>query len=88
MPVLEAMVRGAPVACSDRASLPEVAGGAALLFDPERPAEIARAIERLVADPTERARLTRAGHKRAAAFSWERSAEATRTSYERAVESS
>ena len=38
LPVLEAMARGVPVACSDRASLPEVAGDAALLFDPERPA--------------------------------------------------
>ena len=37
LPVLEAMARGVPVACSDRASLPEVAGDAALLFDPDAP---------------------------------------------------
>ena len=38
LPVLEAMARGVPVACSDASSLPEVAGDAALLFDPRRPA--------------------------------------------------
>ena len=42
LPVLEAMARGVPVACSDRASLPEVAGDAALLFDPDDPRAIAR----------------------------------------------
>ena len=35
LPVLEAMARGVPVACSNRPALPEVAGDAALLFDPE-----------------------------------------------------
>ena len=40
MPVLEAMAAGVPVLCSNRTSLPEVAGDAALLFDPRRPAEI------------------------------------------------
>ena len=34
LPVLEAMARGVPVACSNASSLPEVAGDAALLFDP------------------------------------------------------
>ncbi len=41
LPVLEAMQRGVPVACSDRSSLPEVAGDAALLFDPDDPRAIA-----------------------------------------------
>ena len=45
LPVLEAMVRGVPVVCSDRASLPEVAGDAAVLVDPEDPADIRRGIE-------------------------------------------
>ena len=47
LPVLEAMARGVPVACSDRGSLREVAGDAACLFDPDRPAAIAGAIESL-----------------------------------------
>src|SRR3954471_6757345 len=46
LPVLEAMARGVPVACADRASLPEVAGDAALLFDPEREEAIADAARR------------------------------------------
>ena len=52
LPVLEAMARGVPVACSDRSSLPEVAGDAALLFDPERPGAIAAALERAARRPT------------------------------------
>src|SRR5207249_9685822 len=45
LPVLEAMARGVPVACSNASSLPEVAGGAALLFDPrdDEAIEIGRA---------------------------------------------
>jgi glycosyltransferase involved in cell wall biosynthesis len=85
LPVVEAMARGVPVACSDRASLPEVAEGAALLFDPEDPGQIAAAIERLLADPAERDRLIAAGRSRAAGFTWERTAELTLASYERAL---
>ena len=85
LPVLEAMARGVPVACSDRASLPEVAGDAALLFDPERPEQIAAAIERLLGDPAEAARLREAGRARAAQFTWARTADLTLASYERAL---
>src|SRR6266496_3844209 len=45
LPVLEAMARDVPVACSDRGSLAEVAGDAALLFDPESPTAIAEAVQ-------------------------------------------
>ena len=84
LPVLEAMARGVPVACADRSSLPEVAGDAALLFDPARPEEIAAAIERLLGDRALADRLAAAGRQRAAAFTWERSAEMTLAAYERA----
>src|SRR5208282_2493884 len=47
LPVLEAMARGVPVACSNASSLPEVAGEAALLFDPRDVGAIAAALERL-----------------------------------------
>ena len=87
LPVLEAMARGVPVACSDRASLPEVAGDAALLFDPEQARAIAQAIETLVADPVERERLRRAGLQRASLFTWSATARGTLDSYERALES-
>ena len=85
LPVLEAMVRGVPVACSDRSSLPEVAGDAALLFDPDDPGAIRAAIERLLGDAALRAELAQRGRVRAAGFTWERTAELTAASYERAL---
>ena len=50
LPVLEAMRRGVPVACSDRGAVAEVAGDAALLFDPGSPRAIADAVQRLLED--------------------------------------
>jgi glycosyltransferase involved in cell wall biosynthesis len=85
LPVLEAMARGVPVATSGRASLAEVAGDAALLFDPERPDAIRAAIERLLSDPGEATRLRRAGLERVRTFTWERTAELTAQSYARAL---
>jgi glycosyltransferase involved in cell wall biosynthesis len=85
LPVLEAMSRGVPVACSDRSSLPEVAGDAALLFDPESPRAIADAMERLLADEALAARLREAGQAQAARFTWEATARGTLASYERAL---
>jgi glycosyltransferase involved in cell wall biosynthesis len=83
LPVLEAMARGLPVACSGRGALAEVAGDAALLFDPESEAEIAASIERLLGDGTERKRLRARGRARAARFSWAASAAGTVRCYER-----
>jgi glycosyltransferase involved in cell wall biosynthesis len=83
LPVLEAMARGLPVACSGRGALAEVAGDAALLFDPESEAEIAASIERLLGDRTERKRLRARGRARAARFSWAASAAGTVRCYER-----
>jgi glycosyltransferase involved in cell wall biosynthesis len=85
LPVLEAMARGVPVACSDRSSLPEVAGDAALLFDPEDVEAIRAALERLLGDSRLRAHLSKAGRERAAGFTWRRTAELTAASYERAL---
>jgi glycosyltransferase involved in cell wall biosynthesis len=85
LPVVEAMARGVPVATSDRGSLREVAGDAALLFDPEDVEAIRAGIERLLVDPEERARLRAAGRRRAAEFSWERTADLTLASYRKAL---
>jgi glycosyltransferase involved in cell wall biosynthesis len=85
LPVLEAMARGVPVATSGRASLAEVAGDAALMFDPEDEASIATALEELLADEALRDRLRSAGRARAAEFTWERTAELTVESYRRAL---
>ena len=70
LPVLEAMARGVPVACSARGALAEVAGNAALRFDPESPPAIATAIRSLLDDRDEAQRLAAAGRRRAAQFSW------------------
>jgi glycosyltransferase involved in cell wall biosynthesis len=85
LPVLEAMTRGLPVACSNRGSLKEVVGGAARLFDPEQPDEIARAIEALVNDRDMADRLTTEGRMQAARFRWSSTARATVASYGRAL---
>ena len=74
--IVEAMARGVPVACADATSLPEVAGGAAELFDPNDPAACAAAIEHAIAAGGDR------GRARAAQFSWERTAAMTRAVYE------
>jgi glycosyltransferase involved in cell wall biosynthesis len=85
LPVLEAMARGVPVACSNASSLPEVAGDAALLFDPHDEAAIADALERLLRDPALAERLAAAGRVRVREFTWERTARATIDSYMRAL---
>ncbi len=84
LPVLEAMARGVPVACSDASSLPEVAGEAALLFDPHDNAAIATAISRLLTDESLRARLQALGAAQAQRFTWRRTAQLTLESYARA----
>jgi glycosyltransferase involved in cell wall biosynthesis len=85
LPVLDALVRGTPTACSKSSSLPEVAGEAALYFDPTDVEGITRAIETLLRDTALRERLRTAGPARARAFTWERTAQATLESYRRAV---
>ena len=85
LPVLEAMARGVPVACSDRPALPEVAGDAALLFDPTDQAAVTDAVRRLIRDAELRESLSARGFERARQFSWRRTAETTVASYRRAV---
>ena len=85
LPVLEAMARGVPVACSARGSLAEVAGDAARLFDPESEPAIADAIRDLLGDAALGDRLRQAGRARAAQFTWSATADGTLASYERAL---
>jgi glycosyltransferase involved in cell wall biosynthesis len=69
-PVLEAQSAGVPVVCSNTSSLPEVAGDAALLFDPTQADAIAHAITQAVHDDALRAKLIDAGHANLTRFSW------------------
>ncbi len=68
MPVLEAMAADKPVLCSNLTSLPEVAGDAAVLFDPRKPVEIVQAIEQIESNPELVAQLIQRGRKRLTAF--------------------
>jgi glycosyltransferase involved in cell wall biosynthesis len=88
LPVLEAMVHGLPVACSDIPALREVCGEAALLFDPEDQKSIDWCLQRLLTDVALRRRLTRRGHDHARTFSWENTARASFQGYRAAVSAS
>lgn len=77
--VLEAMAAGLPIACSNRGPMPEVLGDGGVYFDPEQPAEIAQAIERLYAEPTLRASLVEKAQERVRAHTWPRCAHETLT---------
>jgi glycosyltransferase involved in cell wall biosynthesis len=85
LPVIEAMQRRVAVACSQTSSVGEIAGDAAELFDPRSPDDIARALDRLIEDPTRREQLIALGTRRAAGFTWEQTARATLGSYRRAI---
>ncbi|MDQ3936786.1 MAG: glycosyltransferase family 4 protein, partial [Actinomycetota bacterium] len=85
LPVLEAMRRGVPLACSRATSLPEVAGDAAEMFDPHDAEAMAAAVRRLLVDRDHADRLVERGRARAEEFTWERAARGTIASYERAL---
>lgn len=84
IPILEAMARGVPVACSRASSLPEVAGDAARYFDPLDIADIGVALLELLDDADLARNLIARGHAREATFTWETTARMTLESYERA----
>jgi glycosyltransferase involved in cell wall biosynthesis len=81
LPVVEAMRRGVPVACSGLRVLREVGGDVPAYFDPDDAAGAAAAIERAIGDATAKAR----GRERAAGFTWAATARKTLAAYERAV---
>jgi glycosyltransferase involved in cell wall biosynthesis len=77
LPPLEAMACGCAVVTSDRSSLPEVVGDAALQVDPEDVSALARAMAALLCQPDRRAELVARGFRQARRFSWERAARET-----------
>jgi glycosyltransferase involved in cell wall biosynthesis len=74
IPLLEAMAAGTPACVANVSSLPEVAGDAALLFDPLDARDMAYQMERLLSDDVLRIRLRARGLARCREFTWERSA--------------
>jgi glycosyltransferase involved in cell wall biosynthesis len=83
LPVVEAFAFDVPVACSNATCLPEVAGGAALLFNPDSTEEIAAAITRIWTDDGLRSTLRERGRRRVGELSWERTARIYRALYRR-----
>ena len=84
-PPLEAMACGCPVASSTAASLPEVCGDAALLFDPEDTEALVDAIDRITGDEPLRRSLTERGVEQARAYTWSSAAERHVRVYESVV---
>ena len=80
------MACGTPVLAGNRASLPEIAGEAAVLVDPEDPAGIADGIRNLLQDSGRRARLAQRGIAQARRFRWEETARRTMAVYREAAE--
>lgn len=82
LPVLEAMHCGCPVVASNRASLPEVAGDAAILLEPDEVEAWAAALAQVVTDQATRGELVEAGKRQASRFNWTKTAAATLKIYE------
>jgi glycosyltransferase involved in cell wall biosynthesis len=82
-PVLEAMACGVPVLCSHTTSLPEVAGGAALLVDPLSVDDIAQGLTRIVTDGNLRQDLIQRGYQQARQFTWQTCADEVLRVFER-----
>ena len=85
LPALEAMASGVPVIVSNRASLPEIAGNAGLVFDPERVDELTALLYNVFSDGALRERLSIAGIARAKEFSWEETAQKTLAVYQKVL---
>lgn len=77
LPILEAMACGAPVITSDRSSMAEIAGNAALLVDPDDPTALAGALGRVAEDAALRYQLRELGLNHVKSFSWAHAASQT-----------
>ena len=86
LPVLEAMTVGLPIVATNRGSLPEILDGAGSLVEPDEPAEMAAAIERMIDDEAFAAASAAKSVQRAAHFNWPRTAQAVYDTYQQAIE--
>jgi glycosyltransferase involved in cell wall biosynthesis len=87
LPVLEAMSCGCPVTCSDRSSLPEIAGDSVLYFNPGKIEDIAEAMGKMFLDTGYREFLSEKGKQQAKKFSWKKTAEQTYELYKEIINS-
>jgi glycosyltransferase involved in cell wall biosynthesis len=84
LPLIEAMAAGCPVVASQAGPFPELAEGAAILFDPFDPKQIGLALEE-ISNPSKRIELIEKGKIQAAKFSWDLSAKKHFESYQMAL---
>ena len=77
LPVLEAMACGTPVVASNRMSVPEIGGDAALIVDPDNVREMSEAIYRIIIDEKLKETLIKKGYERVRKFTWEKTAQET-----------
>ncbi|MEA3463836.1 MAG: glycosyltransferase family 1 protein [Patescibacteria group bacterium] len=82
LPPLEAMANGCPVVSSNKASMPEILGNAAIYFDPDNEQEMQKQIERIIKDEELRKELVEKGYEQVKKYSWEECAMRTREVYE------
>lgn len=85
LPVVEAMASGTPVVCSNTSSLPEVAGDAALLVDPNSTDELVQALARVLTETRLAREMREKGIHQAGKFIWSRTAELTVEAYQQAI---
>ena len=83
LPVLEAMACGCPVICSNKTSLPEVAGDAALYFDGDDTLDLSNKIYKVINNNNLQERMRKKGLERAKMFAWEKTAKETIRAYEK-----
>ena len=86
LPVLEAMATGVPVVAANRGALPEVVGGAGPLIDPERPGDLADAIQKILDDEEFAGACASKGLARAREFQWAETARLVCGVYQAAIE--
>jgi glycosyltransferase involved in cell wall biosynthesis len=88
IPLLEAFSVGIPIACSNATCLPEIAGNAAIYFNPYVSQEITIAINAILSDENIRVRLVANGRERVKNFTWKKSAQEHLTTFENIVQMS
>jgi len=85
LPPLEAMSFGVPILASNRSSLPEILGEAAVYFDPENVTDMIQTMEKLFTDPALQTQLKRKGYEQIKRYSWSEMAKQTLQIYESCV---
>jgi len=88
LPVLESMAAGCPVVCSNRTSIPEVGGGAALYFDPDKPAEAIESLNQVLGNENKRKELVRKGTQQALESNWKKHVLSLQKHYEKLLKPS